>query len=872
MIRLILTHENADFDAFASMLAMYKLDPTAVPVLPQRMNRNVENFMTLYARSLMPAQARDTIQRQRVEVVYVVDTQAFNSVKGIRKDTPIHFIDHHRQERDLAAHESFEGAMVGANTTLLIEKIREKQITITPAEATTFVLGIYEDTGSLSYGATTARDIHAAGWLVEQGADLDTVRQFLAYPLDDAQLELYDQLIDSLEFLDIAGHSILVAPARVEAYVPEIAGIAQKLHDLYDPNAIIMVVEMGKAVQFVGRSTVDEIDIAKLAYHFGGGGHRRASAAIIRDRSLDDVLEEVLQLLPGLVQPSIRVRDLMSSGHIFTLTASMTIAEAVSLTRHASHEGYPVVQDGKIIGLLTRPGMDRARNHNMMQEPVTKVMEAGAVWVNPDDSLETLRQAMMESGWGQMPVVDQRGLVGIVTRTDLIRLWNENWMRPDHHASLLDTLQKTLPATLWKLVDLITSEAQALDVGLYLVGGFVRDLILGVPNLDIDFVVETNAIDFVNHLHKKYGGGMRQHDQFNTAKWLLDDHVAQKLGYESVPSAWSERIDFATARTEFYDEPTILPTIRQSSIKLDLHRRDFTINALAIRLSPAPAGELLDYYNGERDLAEGHIRVLHSLSFVDDPTRMLRAVRFEQRYGFRIEPRTEELIREAIPLLQRVSGDRLRNELNLIMAEQNPIADFKRMDNLGILEALSPHLYVDAWFEGAGRALMFLRHHPQWTLPDDFDDWRVAMFGLLTARIPKKALDELQGTISISRPNMRHLQSIRAAYKSLCVIDPAARPSEVANVLDNLGEVGWLTLWAAMSLAYQRRFIERYVREWQYIQPTISGRDIIEMGVKPGPAIGKMLRKLRQIWLDGEIQTAGEEQQLLAQLIETYQD
>ncbi|MCI0714578.1 MAG: CBS domain-containing protein [Chloroflexi bacterium] len=866
--RLILTHENADFDAFASMLGMYKLDPTAIPVLPPHLNRNVRNFITLYAHSLMPLRQHQDMHRQRIERVYVVDSQSFNNVRGIRSDTPLHFIDHHPLERKLGEHDSYEGDRVGANTTLLVEKIRARGITITPPEATTFMLGIYEDTGSLTFGETTARDIHAAAWLLDQGANLDKVRDFLSHPLTDEQHELYDELLENLEFMEISGHSIIIASATVDAYVPEISSIAQRLRDLYDPGAIIMVVKMGRSVQFIGRSTVDEIDISRLARHFGGGGHRRASAAIMRDARLVDILQQVHEMLPQAVEPSVRVRDLMSTGQIFTISHETTIGKALEMTRHITHEGFPVVRDSKVIGLLTRQALDRARNHGMLSQPVTAIMEAGEITVTPQDSLETLRRAMMESGWGQMPVVDARGLVGIVTRTDLIRLWSENWMRPDHHDSLLTQLQDSLPAPLWQLVEFIMTEAQAQDIGLYLVGGFVRDLLLNRPNFDIDFVVETNAIGFVEHLHRNFGGDMRQHQQFNTAKWILDNQVAHWLGLEDITGI--DRIDFATARTEFYDEPTILPTVRQSSIKLDLHRRDFTINALAIRLSPPPAGELLDYYNGKADLENGIIRVLHSLSFVDDPTRMMRAVRFEQRFQFRIEPRTEELIKDAIPLLDRVSGDRLRNELNLIMAEMNPLADFRRLDELGILSALHPELKVDTWFEGACRALMYLRRHPRWDVPEDFDNWRVAMFGLLTARISEKALNQLQDTISISRPSMRHLHDVRRTYQTMSSLAETAKPGEIYSLLHDVDHTGWLTLWAAMPFAYQRRFIERFVQQWQHVKPIVSGTDILEMGVKPGPIIGDVLWELRRAWLDGDIATADEEKDLLARLIDEF--
>ena len=375
--RLILTHENADFDAISSLLAMYKLDPTAIPVLPQNINRNVRNFMTLYAKSLLPARQHNDIHRQHIELAYVVDSQTFNSVKGLRPDTPLIYIDHHPLEHELGAHETYEGEIVGANVTLLVERIQKKGIKITPQEATCLILGIYEDTGSLTYGSTTVRDMQAATWLFERDADLDIVRKFLSHPLTEDLHPIYDELLKTTRIKDVAGHPILVATAHTTKQVPHLAALTQKLRDLYDPNALIMLIQVGDDVQFIGRSGVPAIDIGELARHLGGGGHLRASAAIISNRQVEDMLTEIYEQLERVVQPVVRVSEVMSSGHIFILEAENTIAQAISATKHTSHEGYPVLRDGKIIGLLTRQAMNRAQNHNILHEPITGHHESG---------------------------------------------------------------------------------------------------------------------------------------------------------------------------------------------------------------------------------------------------------------------------------------------------------------------------------------------------------------------------------------------------------------------------------------------------------------------------------------------------------------
>jgi tRNA nucleotidyltransferase (CCA-adding enzyme) len=235
------------------------------------------------------------------------------------------------------------------------------------------------------------------------------------------------------------------------------------------------------------------------------------------------------------------------------------------------------------------------------------------------------------------------------------------------------------------------------------VGGFVRDLLLGAPSVDFDLVVEIDAIGLAHSLVDVYGGRISSHRRFGTAKWRLDrehPNLLQDLGGRLVEAdELPENLDFVTARTEFYLHPTALPSVERGNIKLDLHRRDFTINTLALRLDGRFYGQLLDYWGGGRDLREGLIRVLHSISFIDDPTRMLRAVRLEQRLGFEIESRTLELLKQALPLLDRVSGERIRSELILMFREGHLLEIMARLEEIGLLEAIHPAFTWDVWLK-----------------------------------------------------------------------------------------------------------------------------------------------------------------------------
>ncbi|MBI5713992.1 MAG: CCA tRNA nucleotidyltransferase, partial [Chloroflexi bacterium] len=251
---------------------------------------------------------------------------------------------------------------------------------------------------------------------------------------------------------------------------------------------------------------------------------------------------------------------------------------------------------------------------------------------------------------------------------------------------LANELSASLPKDRLDLIHLVSNAAAELNDSLFIVGGFVRDLILGTPSMDFDLVVEGDGIKLAKKLAAQHGGKVTAHSQFGTAKWKL-------------PSTFPlPTLDFVTARSEFYPHPSALPEVERGSIKLDLHRRDFTINTLALRLDKDSFGDLLDFWGGEKDLRDGLIRVLHSISFVDDPTRILRAVRFEQRFNFKIEPRTLELISHALPLLDRVSGDRIRHELEAMLKEREPEKHLARLGELKILKQIHPELDVNGEF------------------------------------------------------------------------------------------------------------------------------------------------------------------------------
>jgi tRNA nucleotidyltransferase (CCA-adding enzyme) len=868
-LTVILTHEHTDFDALASMLAASRLYPHAAPVLPRQMNRNLEAFLAVYG-DVLPFVRLEDLRRRRIDHVILVDAQTVQPLRGMHTQTTGNIIDHHPLMRDLPPGWTFSGEEVGATTTLLVEKLAEQGLSLSPVEATLLTLGIYEDTGSLGYETTTGRDCRGAAWLLEHDANLLVVDRFLHHPLTDEQRQLYQQLADNSQPYQFHGHSVIIASASVRETVEEISTLAHKLQDLYEPDALFMLVDMGDRIQMVARSTDDAIDVGKVASALGGGGHSRASAALIRTGDLASTFEALVYLLQSVVRPTATVGQIMSYGSPQTVAPDDTIGQAAERMRRYGFEGFPVVNGNRIEGMLTRREIDRAIHHGLEKHPVSRYMRSGEVYVTPDDSVATLRKVMTEHDWGQVPVLDARTgqLVGIVTRTDLIKQWATS---AHPQVERLDQLvEHNLPAPLLNLLRQAGEVAQDLGYPLYAVGGFVRDLLLSLPNFDVDLVVEGDAISLARELAEHSGGRVRSHRRFGTAKWILSDQLRASAGGE-LPEA----LDFVTARTEFYEHPTALPRVERSSIKQDLHRRDFTINTLAVRLTPNQWGELLDFYGGRKDLDDGIIRVLHSLSFVEDPTRILRAARFEQRFGFHIDPRTEELIGDALDLLDRVSAERVRHELELIASEEAPERALCRLAEMEVLPALHPALRCDAWLQAKAvelRAQLTLRRDARQdgALPGNplspGASARLHM-ALLTYSLPPIALAEFIEKFRFRKDYRDLMLEVAALSVHLGrLAENNLKPSEIVRTLEDSSDEARLLLRVVTDSWLVQRRLDLYQRRLRAVRPILNGDDLRRMGIPPARVYHEILDRLRDAHLDGEISTQAEEEAIVRQI------
>jgi len=888
-MHIILTHEQADFDAMASLLGAFLTYEGSIPVLPRKLNRNVRAFITLYGMELPFIDPRD-LPSETIERITLVDTQSMISVKGMHGSTQVQVIDHHPIREELPTNWDVTSDEIGATATIFCEVLREQDVHLSTIQSTLLLLGIYEDTGSLTYTRTTARDLNAASFLLEQGASLEIASDFLNHPLSLQQQDLYDDLRSSATSHEIYGHSIVLACGDAQHMDEELSTVAHKLRDLLDPEALFMLVTTRGGVQMISRSNNEDIDVAQITEHFGGGGHERAAAALIRDRQLDAVCQELLDILPEHVKPAITVAQIMS-GDPQLLSPDTPVEEAALRMQRFGYEGYPVVVDGpqgkhQILGLLTRRAVDRAISHKL-NLTAADLMDAGQVQVNPEDSIDELQRLMTDTGWGQIPVLDKETgrVIGIVTRTDLLKTLTRRSAFPQPK-NLANLLEMTLPPARLQLLKIVANAAYDQRSALYIVGGFVRDMLLDRPSLDFDLVVEGDAIKLAKTLANQYGGRVTSHARFGTSKWHIEGNQEQIIArIESERDSTTknnvdadsrsterndqlpESLDLISARTEFYTYPSALPTVERGSIKLDLHRRDFTINTLALRLDGHHYAELHDYWGGFNDLNNGLVRVLHSLSFVDDPTRMLRAVRFEQRFDFSIEDRTLELLKGAIPLIERVSGDRIRHELDHIFTESQADKMLARLDQLQLLKAIQIDLSWDEWLSRHMQSLAGISPEDEWHLEIDGDKLRTQLgyiFWLL--RLPGSQSRKVIKRLKMPSKLAADILSAQDLWRKISTLN-GMRPSEVVILLESIEPLAIYANYLALEDESTRQIIRNYVFKWRQIVPHIDGNRLKDLGLPPGPIYRRVLQTLRDAWLDGTISSVEEEETMLEDLI-----
>lgn len=851
-MQVVIGHANPDFDAYAATVAATKLFPGSTGVFQGTQNANVRAFHNLHKEFLEFTDFKG-LDLDSIDRVIMVDTRDPSRVGEfgdvvLRADVEVIVYDHHPPaEGDLEGVDD-RSLEVGATTSILVHEIRRRGLTLSPLEASLLLLGIHEDTGSLAYPNATAYDADAAAYLMATGADLEVLNQFLMRTLDSQQRELLDALTNSLEVWRINGQDIAVGTAEIEEYVDSASVLTHYIVEDLGYRVAIAVVRMPDRLQIVARSRLHEVDVGVVMASVGGGGHAQAASAGFRDLSIPEALSRLRKALQAEVTPPLRAGDIMSTP-LRTVTQEMTMAEAGRLMSVWGHGGLPVIEAAELIGLVTRKDYDKAHRHGLDHAPVKGFMARNVITVAPDADLPHLERLLATSGIGRVPVLDGDELVGIVTRKDLLQAQHgDEYLnrrlpraRKSSTERFLASVESLLPSDARDSLRGLGVLAEQQGLRAHVVGGFVRDMLLSRRNLDMDVVVEGDAVAFAELAARELGARVKIHRRFGTAVLVLSRTL---------------HVDITSARTEYYARPGALPTVERSSLRQDLFRRDFSLNAMAACINPDCFGAIADPFGGLRDLERGSLRVLHSLSFVEDPTRVLRGARFEERYGFRMEPSTEELARRAVEMqmLDEVSGARIREEMLDIIEEDSPAAVFERLNDLG---ALPVFMYEQADVRTVIESLGATERAYK-VLCERFE------------RQPRRKVTLVASmAVGAERPVadkwLRHLRFGREyAEPALAVASPGPavnrklsdgrkmRDSRLYRTLAGLPDETVVWLWAQGGESCRRR-IERFLDVLTHLAPAVTGADLIALGLTPSPQFSDILAQALDDRLDGRV-------------------
>jgi tRNA nucleotidyltransferase (CCA-adding enzyme) len=866
-MEVITTHMNADFDSLASMVAAKKFYPDAVLAFAGSQEKNIREFFAQSSQYFLDFKRQKQIPLKKVTKLILVDTRQARRVGNFAKclknpGIKLHIYDHHPDTPDDLQGDFEVIRPVGATSTIFVQLFREKKISISRDEATLLSMGIYEDTGSFNYAATTPEDLEAAAWLLEQGANLHTVSQSISRELTVYQLGLLNDLIKSAINYTIQGIDIVVAKLALTEYVDEFALLVRRFMVMENLNVLFALAGMEDRIYLIARSRVPEVNVGEVARDFGGGGHASAASATVKNMTMVEAEEKLVRLLNKHVRPQSLAGELMSHP-VITVPPDISIKNANQVLTRYSITVLPVVQDkSKLLGIISRRVTEKAIFHNLGDLPVSDYMTTDVATLPSSASLGDIQELIIENRQRLIPVVDDGELQGVITRTDLLNLLiNDPAHQPrnliaaddrsyvERHRNVSSLIAEFLSREVIVLLRTIGEVAETNGFTAYAVGGFVRDLLLHIKNLDLDIVVEGDGIKFAKKLAEHFGGAVRTHEKFSTALVIM-------------PNGFN--IDVATARLEYYEYPAAMPTVELSSLKLDLYRRDFTINAMAINLNPDKFGTLIDFFNCQTDIKERRIRILHNLSFVEDPTRIFRAIRFEQRMGFSIGKHTEKLLKNAVKmnLFNRFFGHRCFTELKLIFSEENPIPAIRRMAEFDLLKFILPGLKFDKRME---RNLNETQRAMAWYrllyLDEPCRQWQVYLFTILA----DSTYSELKVfCMKFEFPERHKKELLREKEATDKILKELGRNRRLSNseiywLLQERSHESLLYLIAMARKKTAKKAVSHFVTHLRHYKTYIQGADLQKLGYKSGPIYKTILNHLLEAKLDGEVETRADE-------------
>ncbi len=830
-MKLIISHISPDFDALASMALAQLLHPDGKLVLLGGFGSQLEAFIALYRDELELLNA-DELDLDKVEELIVVDTSdpaRISAFASLLERVPVTVYDHHPKPRNTIPAVHGIQRDFGSTVTILTLLLKTRGINIPASLASLALLGIHDDTGNLRYELTQPEDHEAAAHLLREGASLSLVQQFINEHYSKTHRDLFAELLQSSIVHNLANHEVLIGQIKMDSYIYGLAPLCNQLLTFFNADAAFLIACIENQISIIGRSA-GLFDVgAVLAKAFNGGGHEGAGFAKT-SLEMNSIVEKLIETLPNYINASVLAKDIMTSP-VNTLLESDSLSKGQSLLMRFGHNGAPVLnKEGKLIGIISRRDLDKAVQHQMGHAPIKAFMTKKLVTATEDSSVNKLEALIEEHNIGRIPIVKNNNkdlIIGIVSRTDLIKARHQNAYKLSNSKqiqaqALLSRLPYAVTAVIETAKNLMTSGK------LYLVGGTVRDLALAVTMQDLELSVEgIKAETLGEQLQNELGGKLTSFYAFDTCKLQLLSGL---------------RIAIASTCDETYLEPNTLPVSRPSSLRKDMERRDFSVNALAIRVYPE-AEQLIDFHNGLKDISTKTLRILHPLAFIEDPTRILRGAKLAGRLKLRFDQSSLEQLEIALKheAIKTTSVTRLKAELELILKEVRVAPILRYLDSIGALKAIFGFNFGQALIE---------------RLDELKTQGKIPIESYLLALL-----------LTVSKGNQR--QILTKFHWQKCYLNALSRLTNIRHKNNFTREQFKLLTDPEITLvcAFSRELATQ-VYEYQTSNlRVVQGRDLLALGLVSGPKIGKILKQLAQARQNEQVTSFEEELELAKALI-----
>lgn len=862
---LIAVAHNADLDMLGAARCLQLLNPQAQLLHPVRLKQNAweavrksEWFKTIKISDVDFKQLKCvhmvgiSQSRHNIELVEAIGRHGTETVVYTERQARLPFSFIIKQFHNLSM------------TAAMMNHLLSERISLDNDDKQLFNLAVCEKTWLGLSSKCREEDFKALAFLRSHNFSSFKTANAINLGFREGQAAAYHLILKSIEDIQPGYWPVSFAAIKTNNAIQDLEPVIDAVwSDISSTSALIMVTYQNFS-RIWARSSISQIDFFDVFSEFRPARHRNWIYFNFTGHGHEQNRARLLLHLENNLRPDLTAGDIMSASPR-CVSASTTVKQALDEMLKFNIMSLIVIKNDEFAGIITRRDLDRALQMNLLASEIGPWVPTEMPVISPSTPVRVLKNLMIRYNLTRLPVIEQGRVKGIITTHELLRAIPDYLPLPHDFLPLAEKvhmpeplqieeiLKRVFSLRIFHLLNKISRFAGKLGIAAFAVGGFVRDLLLERQNFDLDVVIIGDAMKFAAEFSKEMNCDFKVFDRFHTARIYLEDL----------------KVDFSSARIEHYSTPGALPQIEYSGLSNDLYRRDFTINALALSLVPESFLQLKDFFGGFNDLINRKIKILHSFSFLEDPTRLFRALRFAGRFNFNLEKDTQRAFELAVSreAIARLSIKRIATEISRCFNEDRPQQIISDIFDAGLMKFLSPELVDASILPGRFKLIRALvkRFRP---MPEEIDSEAVYWTGLLSALNIESAEKLLDAT---GTPHNRRVKILQA----LISINSIPGQLNHINEDDHQGLYDLLSglypesLISTVAFAVDKRNARKilfYVINLRQIKCHISGKDLLAEGIKPGPHIRRIFNHIISLKLNGQPLNREEELKIAAEL------